>query len=211
MLGSVRFWIFCIAALLFPKADGAVILDHCLESEAPNENINFQFANLIDYSIFQKAIAGVKKFNPRKNILAICDFTKPSTEDRFFLFDLDQNKLLLSSLVAHGRNSGENVAKFFSNRMSSFQTSLGFYKIGSKIISPKHGEALLLEGLEKGKNDNARKREIIIHGADYVSYDFINQHGRLGRSQGCPALPNDMMDIVIPLIRDGALLYIHGK
>lgn len=165
----------------------------------------------LDYNVFKKAIKGIDIFNAPKNLIAICDFTKPSNQERFFMIDLHSMKLIAKSLVAHGRNSGDVMATSFSNKMNSYQSSLGFYNIGQKIKSPKHGDALLLEGLEKGINDMARNREIIIHSADYVSYDFINKNGRLGRSHGCPVLPSSVLKNIIPLLQNGALLYIHGQ
>ncbi|MFT3885463.1 MAG: murein L,D-transpeptidase catalytic domain family protein [Flavobacteriales bacterium] len=78
-------------------------------------------------------------------------------------------------------------------------------------MSPKHGDALLLHGLDRGVNDKAEEREIIIHGAEYVSAGFIAEHGRLGRSFGCPAVPVELMPRMIELLAGGGLLYVHAK
>ncbi len=175
----------------------------CLYSECGLEGI-------LGMEIFKKAFEGLSRFEPSKRIIAICDFTKPSNLERFFVIDLEHSKLIAKSLVAHGKNSGIEMATSFSNKIESLKSSLGFYKIGQRIISPKHGDALLLDGLEPGINDQARQREIIMHAADYVNQEYIRKNGRLGRSFGCPALPAEVLKSVLPLLEGGALLYIHG-
>lgn len=165
---------------------------------------------LVSFDAFKKSLDGYRHYKPLKPLIAICDFTKPSSQERFYVVDLEQKCIRHHSLVAHGKNSGELMARDFSNKPESLKSSLGFYKIGSEIQSPKHGLALMLYGLEKNKNDNALHREIIIHGADYVCEKFVQQHGRLGRSFGCPALPVSLMPEIAPLLKDGALLFIYA-
>jgi hypothetical protein len=164
----------------------------------------------LDIQAFTNAIEGIEKYHPSRPYLAIADFSKPSSEKRLYIIDLQSKKLILRTWVAHGKNSGENIAVNFSNKQESYMSSTGFYRVNEPIQSPKHGQALLLEGLEKGVNDNARKREIIIHGADYVSGEFIKRHGRLGRSYGCPAVSRDDMKQVAEYLANGALLYIYS-
>lgn len=164
---------------------------------------------VLPLNTFRKLIAGVQLYPSKKQVVSIADFSLPSDQKRFFVIDLKERKLLFSTWVAHGKNTGMREATRFSNKMKSYQSSPGFYRVGPKLISPKHGLALQLNGLQKGINDNAQKREIIIHGASYVSEDFIRQYGRCGRSFGCPALPIEMMPKIAPLLSNGSLLYIH--
>lgn len=144
----------------------------------------------------------------QKNILTLVDFSLSSNTKRLWVIDLATNTILYNSLVAHGRNTGEEFANSFSNAEHSFKSSLGFYATG-EIYNGKHGTSLRLDGLEKGINDNARERGVVIHAADYVSESFIKGNSRLGRSQGCPALPVKVANDIIRLIKDKSCLFIY--
>jgi hypothetical protein len=161
---------------------------------------------------FQKAMLGFyelkKKGIFKKDILTLIDFSLSSNEKRLWVIDLSTNTILFHSLVAHGRNTGDEFAKHFSNSAESFKSSLGFYSTG-EIYNGKHGKSLKLDGLEKGVNDNARNRGIVMHAADYVSNFFIKNHSRLGRSQGCPALPVEFTEKIITTINGKSCLYIY--
>lgn len=144
----------------------------------------------------------------KKSILTIVDFSLSSNIKRLWVIDLNTNTILYNSLVAHGRNTGEEFASSFSNSNSSFKSSLGFYSTG-EIYNGKHGISLKLDGLEKGVNDHARERAVVIHGADYVSESFIKGNKRLGRSQGCPAIPVELSKNIINAIKDQSCLFIY--
>ena len=165
---------------------------------------------LLPFEAFQQALQGYQTFDhPKKEILTIIDYSKPSTEERMFVLDMENQEILFQTLVAHGQNSGGNYATSFSNRHGSFQSSLGFFRT-AHTYQGGNGYSLVIEGLEKGINDQARPRAVVIHGADYCTTDFINQHGRLGRSHGCPALPRELNQAIIDTIKDGSLLYIYA-
>lgn len=144
----------------------------------------------------------------QKEILTLIDFSLSANSKRLWVIDMKSYTVLYHTLVAHGRNTGEEFANDFSNRSESYKSSLGFYATG-EIYQGKHGSSLRLDGLEKGVNDNARNRAVVIHGADYVSEAFIQNYGRLGRSQGCPALPVGLTDAIIKTIKDKSCLYIY--
>jgi L,D-transpeptidase catalytic domain len=144
-----------------------------------------------------------------QEILTIIDFSKSSNENRFFTIDMKNKKCLFHTYVAHGMNSGEEIPYQFSNRPNSHQSSLGFYVTGNTYIG-QNGYSMILNGMEYGINNNARKRSIVVHGADYVSKKYIRQNGRLGRSWGCPALSFEDYKPVINTIKDGSLLYIYS-
>ena len=164
---------------------------------------------------FDQAINGYEqivhlKSTTNTSILSIIDFTKLSSQKRLYILDVETGKLLFHTYVAHGRNSGLLYANNFSNTPSSLQSSLGFFQTG-KTYNGKNGYSLQLYGLEKGINDNAFERSIVIHGASYVSNHFVKTAGYLGRSWGCPALPSELTKPIIDKIKNGTLLFIFAK
>ncbi|MHC8305359.1 murein L,D-transpeptidase catalytic domain family protein [Pseudomonas sp. PB3P13] len=140
--------------------------------------------------------------------LAVIDYSLPSTEQRLWVFDLKKRKLLFQELVAHGRNSGENMAVNFSNQNESFATSLGLYRTQQSYVG-QNGYSLRMEGLEPGFNDNAFDRAIVIHGAPYVSPVLARANGRIGRSLGCPAVRPAVAHKLIDSMKDGQLLFSY--
>ena len=140
--------------------------------------------------------------------LSVIDYSKPSTQPRLWVFDLQSRQLLYRELVAHGEGSGENIATSFSNDPDSHRSSLGLFVTGDAYLG-KNGYSMRLDGLEDGINDRARERAIVMHGAPYVSADFARMHGRLGRSWGCPALREDVARDVIDRVKGGGLLFVY--
>lgn len=189
------------------------------EAEAEKELINTLYGELdlsskgLDFKAFEYAITGLRKLEARgvtleKSLLTIVDFSQPSTQKRLYIVDLENKELVFQTYVAHGRNSGAEMATRFSNKISSYQSSLGFYKTANTYHG-KHGFSLRLEGLEPGINSNAFKRAIVMHAADYVSESTIQSLGYLGRSLGCPAIAKEFNRPIINLIKDGSLLFIY--
>jgi hypothetical protein len=164
----------------------------------------------LDREVFDAAYSRVEASGIDAGTIAIADMSQPSTAQRLYVIDLHTAKLLLRTWVAHGQNSGGLMAERFSNRPRSHQTSLGLYRVGEQIRSPKHGAALLLQGLDEGVNDTAEAREVIMHGADYVSAEFIATRGRLGTSWGCPAVPRTAMKQMIDALAGDGLLFVYG-
>jgi hypothetical protein len=163
---------------------------------------------------FELAQAGFEKLKEQgtilnDNIISIIDFSLPSTEKRLYVVDLKNYQVLYKTYVAHGRNSGTVMANSFSNNPSSYKSSLGFYKTLGTYFG-KHGYSLKLEGLERGINDNAYERSIVMHGADYVNPSYIPKLGFIGRSQGCPAVAPEEARPIINTIKDGSCLFIYS-
>lgn len=139
-------------------------------------------------------------------VLAVIDFSLPSTAQRLWVLDLERAELLMQTHVAHGQGTGDDLATTFSNRDGSHQSSLGLYRT-AETYRGKHGYSLRLDGLEVGVNDRARQRAIVVHGAAYATQAFIQEHGRLGRSWGCPAVDEALSAELIDTIKGGAALF----
>lgn len=140
--------------------------------------------------------------------LAVIDYTRPSTEPRLWVFDLERPGLLFSEHVAHGRGTGDNVARNFSNRDGSHQSSLGLFRTAETYMGG-NGYSLRMDGLEPGINDRARERAIVMHGAWYVDPDLARRQGRLGRSYGCPAVRSAIARPLIDTLSGGQLVFAY--
>lgn len=181
-----------------------------LEGRANYIAATFQINN----NAVKLAFAGYEKLKQlgklsNQKYLSIADFSKPSSEQRLFIIDMENLQLVLKTWVAHGKNSGTKFAEHFSNTFASYQSSLGFYITGN-AYKGKHGNSLILEGVEKGINDKAKERAIVIHGANYVNPNFIQQQGYIGRSQGCPAVPNNQVATIIKTIQGASCLFVYA-
>ena len=200
----------------------------CPDKNDPKAGINLHFKNYVDSlykisqaaesglckKVFEKAMVGyynVKALNDsrlKEPILSIIDYTQKSTDKRLWVIDLISGRLLYNTLVAHGKNSGDQYAEHFSNELSSNMSSIGFFITG-EIYNGKHGESMALDGLDKGFNDHVRQRSVVMHAADYVTEDFIDKIGRIGRSQGCPAVPPKFAGPIISTIANGSCLFVY--
>lgn len=165
--------------------------------------------------VFEKALTGFYnlknsgRISAEKSIITIADFDQSSMKKRLWIIDLKKDSLLLNTWVAHGNRSGDDLATHFSDANDSNESSLGFY-VTAEVYNGKHGRSLRLDGMDEGYNSNARKRSIVVHGAPYVSQSTINELGRLGRSQGCPAVPAELADLVINTIEGKTVIFING-
>jgi hypothetical protein len=165
----------------------------------------------LDFDVFRYALIGYfnlkrKDSIKKRGIISIIDYRKSCNDKRFYVIDIIRKKVLYHTLVAHGRHSGDIYARYFSNEPGSLQSSLGFFVTGD-TYDGEHGYSLYLYGMDRGFNDKARARRIIVHGAYYARRDFIRKYGRLGRSQGCPALPAGPHIDIIDTIMGGTCLF----
>ena len=193
------------------SADSAASKDHILSLY---EEMNLQERGL-DTDVFSMALKGFELLNNNgdlnnNSIVTIIDFDQPSYNKRMYIVDLESHQLLYQTYTSHGRNSGKDYATSFSNTPSSNKSSLGFY-VTSSTYYGANGYSLKLIGKEKNINDNALARAIVIHGADYVSENNIDNMGYLGRSFGCPALVPKLTRPIIDLIKNGSCLFIYNS
>lgn len=168
----------------------------------------------LDKDVFKMAIKGMKRLAvdhelQKPEILSVIDYSQSSKKKRLFVIDLKARTLLFNTYVAHGKNSGNEYATYFSNEPGSLKSSLGFFITENPVTGTHTGLSLLLTGVEKGFNDNAAKRAIIIHTADYVNENYIHMYGRLGRSFGCPVLPPELNKPIIETIKGGTCLFVY--
>ena len=185
------------------------------------------FAQCYDSSLYRMALPLAKNINPKvlelainayytarkkgldnKGILTIVDYSLPSSKKRMWVLNLNDLQLVHYSLVTHGSGSGLLYARHFSNTPESFQSSLGLF-LTKQSYDGQVGHALRLQGLEPGINDNAEPRGIVVHAAEYADENFIDQYGRLGRSEGCFALPISSSKNIIESIEGGTLIFAY--
>jgi hypothetical protein len=197
-------------AILTPPFTGCFAVTHAAESTlqtalsklAPNAN-----PKVIGLALAATECATAQG-QPPSDRLAVIDYSKPSTEPRLWVFDLATRKLLYRELVAHGRNTGENLARKFSNTPESLQSSLGLFRtLGT--YAGHNGYSLRMEGLEPGINDHALERALVIHGAAYVNPALARQQGRIGRSYGCPAVRKAIARPLIDTLKGGQYLFSY--
>ena len=170
---------------------------------APDAN-----AKVLSLALEARACAAASMGQAQSPRLAVIDYSLPSTTPRLWVFDLAANKLLFREVVAHGQGTGENMARNFSNRDGSHQTSLGLFRTAD-TYSGKNGYSLRMQGLEPGTNDAAMSRAIVMHGAPYVNMQMAQQKGRLGRSWGCPALRLEVARQVIDSLKNGQMIFSY--
>ncbi len=213
----MRIIMTCLLLLFLPAVNNAGFAR--FESDKAFSEDIYTAVNLGDSglsrTVFTLAIKGLIKLNAKGQLLnptivTIADLSQSSNNKRLYVIDLKNKKLLFNTYVAHGRNTGSEYAKNFSNQEGSFKSSLGFYITANPVNGSHTGFSLILDGVEKGINDHAVKRAIIIHGADYATENFIRKYGRLGRSQGCPALPPALNKPIIESIKGGTCLFIYN-
>lgn len=162
--------------------------------------------------VFKYALKGMNNLEQtgklKQRIISIVDFSQSSDKKRLYVIDLVEERLLYNTYVSHGKNTGTKYAESFSNKLGTHKSSLGFY-ITANTYQGANGYSLRLHGMDKGFNDQALRRAIVVHGAEYASEKYIEKQGFLGRSQGCPAVPREIARELIDYIKDGSCLFVY--
>ena len=167
----------------------------------------------LSFTAFRYAYIGYQTMKKQhrlnnKELFSIIDFTKDCNSKRFYTIDLEKMKIVYYTYVAHGKKSGERMATSFSDAVESNKSSIGFYITGS-TYNGGNGYSLMLHGDEKGYNSNLAKRSVVVHAADYANEDYIARNGRMGRSLGCPALPENIYKQVIETIKEKTMIFAY--
>ncbi|EXJ11917.1 MULTISPECIES: murein L,D-transpeptidase catalytic domain family protein [Nitrincola] len=207
MFQRCRQWMLTVSSL--------VIMSSSVVASPFDQSLNYSLslqAPALNKVVLDKAIAAMQCATSNgltpSDRLAIIDFSKPSSEPRLWIFDLSKKRLLMEELVAHGQNSGDNFATEFSNIVGSHQSSIGLFRTQESYFG-RHGYSLRLDGLEPGVNDKARERAIVIHAADYVDPEWVARQGRIGRSQGCPAVRPEIAQEVVDQLKGGQFMFSY--
>ncbi|SFI27865.1 murein L,D-transpeptidase catalytic domain family protein [Halpernia frigidisoli] len=200
--------------LSIAKNSESIVNLNLSESQNIFTALDFMNDEKLDEAVFEKAYKGFEKLKKsgqlaaESELLTIADFSKSSNTKRLWVIDLANKKILFNALVAHGMGTGEEFAEHFSNTDSSHQSSLGFY-VTETTYNGNNGYSLKLEGMDKGYNDAAFARAIVMHGADYVNENFAAAHKRIGRSWGCPAISRELAEPIINTIKGKNCLFIY--
>lgn len=196
--------------VLSDSTDGFNIITAPLKSVYDSLHLDLSGLSRQAFNYAQKGWKKLMKQGKLMNesVMAIIDFSQPSDHKRLYVLDMKNYKILFNTLVAHGKKSGKEFASSFSNKSGSNKSSPGFY-ITQETYIGSNGYSLKLNGIEKGINDKALKRAIVMHGADYVSESYIEAQGYIGRSEGCPAVPVREADDIIDAIKNGSCLFVY--
>jgi hypothetical protein len=195
-----------VAAAPVAAAPATELLDATLDRLA--DNAPGLHRDVLRLALAARDAAAKEGLAKRDELLTVIDYSLPSTAKRLWVFDVKDGKVLYNELVAHGKNTGDNFARRFSNKDGSLQTSLGLFRTAGTYVGG-NGYSLKLNGLERGYNDQAERRSVVIHGAPYVSEAFAAAHGRIGRSWGCPALSQAVAHELIDTIKGGSLVFSY--
>lgn len=193
-------------AILFPLSKSNAFITEVTGNNLPN-NKSYSGLNPTVYAFALKGMHSIEDSLHKKfRYLAVVDFSKPSTERRFYLIDLSDTSVICTDYVCHGKYTGENYATSFSNQIESNKSSLGFYRL-SEMYMGAHGLSIRMDGLDNGFNNNARKRAIVMHTADYANESIIKELGRFGRSLGCPTLPEKTFNQFASQLSNNAIIF----